>query len=67
MQEQTPTLNKMKKASNYKVGQRVNVVISYSNESFNAVIIGIGEHKGRKCYDLDNGRFVYESQIVGIY
>ena len=54
------------KATTYKVGQRVNVVISYSNESFNAIIIGIGEHKGRKCYDLDNGRFVYDSQIVGI-
>jgi len=53
------------KATTYKIGQRISVLISYSNESFTAVIVGIGEHKGRKCYDLDNGRFVYESQIVG--
>ena len=57
----------METTTYYKIGQRVNVLISYSNESFNAVITGVGEHKGRKCYDLDNERFVYESQIVGSY
>jgi hypothetical protein len=51
----------------YKIGQRIQVIISYSGEIFDGIIISIGEHKGRKVYDLDCNRFVYESQILGAY
>ena len=54
-------------ASTYKIGQRIQVLISCSGEIFDGIIVNIGEHKGRKVYDLDNSRFVYESQILGAY
>ena len=50
-----------------KIGDKIQCYIDYANEIFDGVVIGIGTHKGRKIYDLDNSRFVYESQILGIW
>lgn len=51
----------------YKVGQRIQAIIVYSGEIIEGVIIGIGTHKGKRVYDLDYNRFVYESQILGVF
>jgi|GEM_PF-7057753 len=50
---------------NYKTGQRIQAIVF--NEIIDGVITGEGYHKGRKVYDLDCERFVYEAQILGTY
>lgn len=48
----------------YKIGTKIQAYIEYSDEIIKGNIISIGTHKGKKVYDLDNGRFVYDSQIM---
>lgn len=50
--------------NSYRIGDEVLCHIAYANETFTAKIIGIGTHKGHRVYDLNNERFVYESQII---
>jgi len=55
----------MTTANKFKIGQKIQAIIIH--EILDGVIMGIGEHKGRKVYDLDCNRFVYENQIIGAY
>lgn len=50
----------------YKVGQKIKAFIDYANETIEGTIIGIGDHRGRRVYDLDCNRYLYEKQIVGV-
>ena len=52
---------------NLKIGMRIQALIAYSGEIIDGVITGFGEHHNRKIIDIDCNRFVYESQIIGIY
>lgn len=51
----------------YTNGTRIQAIIGYTGEIIEANVIGVGTHKGRRIYDLDNCRFVYESQVLGSF
>ena len=53
--------------TSYKIGQRIQAYINCNNEIIDGIIVSIGIHKGRTAYNLDNNRFVYDSQIWGNY
>ena len=44
------------------IGQTIIALVA--NKTIEAKVIGIGYHKGRLVYDLDNQRFVYASQVI---
>jgi hypothetical protein len=52
--------------TNFKIGQRIQCLITYSGEILEGVIIGFGTHHGKQVIDLDCNRFVYVSQVIGI-
>ena len=49
----------------YRNGTKIQAIII--DTIIDGVIIGVGVHKGRIVYDLDNSRFIYGSQIIGAY
>ena len=52
----------------YEIG--MNITANLAGEIITGVITNIGEHKGKKCYDIATGgkydRFVYVNQIIRI-
>jgi hypothetical protein len=54
------------KTQDFKIGMRIQCMITYSGEIIEGVIIGFGYHKGNPVIDLDCNRFVYLSQVIGV-
>jgi len=49
----------------YNIGQTV-IVRTWTGEKMRATIIAFGEKNDRKLYDLDNGHWCYEDQIIKV-
>ncbi len=52
----------------FKVGDSVNYRGGFGRGPIETVtIIGIDEKNGKVVYDLDNGHWTYESQVIGCF